>query len=226
MACAKFWPDWIISIDANQYSFSQDLHFGFLHHFCNGSKDSSGLQSPRFADMLKCILLNVPHIGICPTHWVLGDFNTLRPRQNGQWAISKCIFRNENVWISIKISLKFVPKGLINNNPALVHIVACCLDSTKLLFSQQWLVYWLIYASLVTSKPQHTNPTFIRIPTKDTNSSLTFPTLTMTKHIIYVVWYDCWDTCHIFINKIFKVKTFPDIGKKKIPLYWFNNVCP
>ena len=73
------------------------------------------------------------HIGICPTLWGLGDFSTLRPRQNGQWAISNCIFRNENVWISIKISLKFVPKGLINNNPALVHIVACCLDSTKLL---------------------------------------------------------------------------------------------
>ena len=32
----------------------------------------------------------------------------------------KCIFLNENVLISIKISLKFVPKGQINNIPALV----------------------------------------------------------------------------------------------------------
>ena len=32
---------------------------------------------------------------------------------------------NENVWILIKISLKFVPKGSINNNPALVQIMAC-----------------------------------------------------------------------------------------------------
>ena len=43
--------------------------------------------------------------------------NTLRPRQNGRHFpddISKCIFLNENVWISIKISLKFVPKGPIN----------------------------------------------------------------------------------------------------------------
>ena len=38
--------------------------------------------------------------------------------------IFKCIFLNENVWISIKISLKFVPKGLINNIPALVQIMA------------------------------------------------------------------------------------------------------
>ena len=50
-------------------------------------------------------------------------FNTLRPRQNGRHFpdyIFKCIFLNENVWISINISLKFVPKGLINNIPALV----------------------------------------------------------------------------------------------------------
>ena len=34
------------------------------------------------------------------------------------------IFFNENVWIWIKISLKFVPKGPINNIPALVQIMA------------------------------------------------------------------------------------------------------
>ena len=38
--------------------------------------------------------------------------------------IFKCIFWNENVWISIKISLNFVPKGPINNIPALVQIMA------------------------------------------------------------------------------------------------------
>ena len=53
--------------------------------------------------------------------------NTLRPRQNGcHFAddIFKCIFLNENVSIAIKISLKFVPKGPINNIPALVQIMA------------------------------------------------------------------------------------------------------
>ena len=34
------------------------------------------------------------------------------------------IFLNENVRLLIKISLKFVPKGPINNNPALVQIMA------------------------------------------------------------------------------------------------------
>ena len=49
--------------------------------------------------------------------------NTLRPRQNGRHFaddILKCIFLNENVWIPIEISLKFVPKGPIDNIPALV----------------------------------------------------------------------------------------------------------
>ena len=32
------------------------------------------------------------------------------------------IFVNENIWIPIKLSLKFVPKGSINNIPALVLI--------------------------------------------------------------------------------------------------------
>ena len=54
-------------------------------------------------------------------------FNTLRPRQNGRHFaddIFKRIFLNENVRISIKISLKFVPKGRIDNIPALVQIMA------------------------------------------------------------------------------------------------------
>ena len=53
--------------------------------------------------------------------------NTLRPRQQGRRFADdtfKLVFSNENVRISIKISLKFVPKGPINNNPALVQIMA------------------------------------------------------------------------------------------------------
>ena len=38
--------------------------------------------------------------------------------------IFKCIFFNENVWISITISMKFAPKGPINDIPALVQIMA------------------------------------------------------------------------------------------------------
>ena len=53
--------------------------------------------------------------------------NSLRPRLNRRPPsddIFKCIFLNENEWISPKISLKFVPKVRINNIPALVQIMA------------------------------------------------------------------------------------------------------
>ena len=62
-----------------------------------------------------------------PVIHCLNSLNTLRPRQNGRHFadnIFKCIFLNENAWIRIKISLKFVPQGPINNIPALVQIMA------------------------------------------------------------------------------------------------------
>ena len=71
-----------------------------------------------------------------PWYWLLfpacssfstTSINTLRPIQNGRHFaddIFKCISLNENVWISIEISLKFVCKGSINNIPALVQIMA------------------------------------------------------------------------------------------------------
>ena len=49
--------------------------------------------------------------------------NILRPRQNGHQFpdnIFKYIFFNENIWILIKISQKFIPRGPTNNVPALV----------------------------------------------------------------------------------------------------------
>ena len=52
-----------------------------------------------------------------------GPVNTLRPRRNAPHFADdtfKRMFLNENARISIKISLKFVPKGPINNIPALV----------------------------------------------------------------------------------------------------------
>ena len=52
--------------------------------------------------------------------------NSLRPRQNGHHFADdnfKRIFLNKNVWVSIEISLKFVPKGRINNILSLVQIM-------------------------------------------------------------------------------------------------------
>ena len=49
--------------------------------------------------------------------------NTLNPKQNGRHFLDdifKCIFLNENMWISIKISLEFVSEGPITNIPATI----------------------------------------------------------------------------------------------------------
>ena len=72
---------------------------------------------------------NSKPIDACNVIRLLFDYSvsTLRSRQNGRRFADdtfKRIFLNENIRISIKISLKFVPKGPINNIPALVQIMA------------------------------------------------------------------------------------------------------
>ena len=84
------------------------------------------------ANMILIGLL-VSQLGLHPT-WCISwrgqwfwEINSLRPRQNGRLFADdtfKRIFLNENIRISTKNSMKFVPKGLINNIPALVLIMA------------------------------------------------------------------------------------------------------
>ena len=73
--------------------------------------------------------------------------DTLRPTKNGHHFtddIFECIFLNENSWISIKISLKFVPKGPINNIPSLVQIMVWRRPGDKPL-SEQMMVNLLTH---------------------------------------------------------------------------------
>ena len=94
-----FWSDIIISRSFNKLHWEHTC--GYMQKICNSIVITLEL-------CLCCV-------------------NTLRPRQNGRHFpedIFKCIFLNENAWISIKISLKFVPKGPINKIPALVQIMA------------------------------------------------------------------------------------------------------
>ena len=84
--------------------------------------------------------------------------NSLRPRQNGRHFadnIFKCIFLNENIWILIKISLKFVPKGPINNIAALVQIMAWRRPGGKPL-SGPMMVSLLTH--ICVARPQWVNP--------------------------------------------------------------------
>ena len=101
----------IVSFEPRDRNFSQ-----FLIEIHTFSFEENAFEN-IFCKMASiCLCLN-------ELRWVKG----LMPKQNGRHFtddIFNCIFFNENVWIPIQISLKFVPKGPINNIPALVQIMA------------------------------------------------------------------------------------------------------
>ena len=117
-------------------------HWPFLMEFTGDrwNPSTKGQQRWKCSHSMKSRRLLMQHYS--KYRWDLGSFritpiadqirlvvliNTLRPRQNGRHFtddIFKCIFLYENVWIPIWISLKFGPKGPINNIPALVQIMA------------------------------------------------------------------------------------------------------
>ena len=85
------------------------------------------------------------------------NFNTLRPRQNGRRFaddIFKCIFLKENVWISLNISLKYIPKVPFNNIPTSVQIMAWCRPGDKPL-SEPMMVNLLTH--ICVTRPQWVN---------------------------------------------------------------------
>ena len=66
--------------------------------------------------------------------WLFVVLNTLRRRQNGRHSVDdifRCIVFNGNCYISITFSLKFVPKGQVNDISASVQIMAWCRPGEK-----------------------------------------------------------------------------------------------
>ena len=85
------------------------------------------------------------------THW---GGNKGTPFRHFADDIFKCIFLNGNIWIPIKISLKFVPKGPINNIPALAQILAWRRSGDKPL-SEPMMVSLLTH--ICVTRPQWVN---------------------------------------------------------------------
>ena len=105
-----------------------------------------------------------PHVPVYHKGWSKQghmNINTLRPRKNGRHFaddIFKRIFLNENVCILLKISLKFISKGPINNIPAMVQIMACRRPGDKPL-SEPMLVGSLTH--ICVTRPQWVNNVWI-----------------------------------------------------------------
>ena len=110
-------------------------------------------------------------------------FNTLKPRKNGRHFADdtfKRIFVNENVWILIEISLKFVPKGPINTIPALVQIMAwrrpgdkplsepmmVCLPTHICFTRPQWVKAWSSYHIHMKLWSVIVHPCLFKLPCK------------------------------------------------------------
>ena len=115
--------------------------------------------------VLRGIEMTINHIifhpfGACWYTYVC--INILRQRQDGRHFadyIFKCIFLNENVWILIKISLPFVPKGRVNNIPALIQIMAWRRQGDKPLF-EPMMVSLLMHKCI--TRPQWVNTLELR----------------------------------------------------------------
>ena len=91
-----------------------------ISNFGKNSVFADGLAPLGAKQFVSIIMTKLKYIG-------RDRVNTLGPRQNGCQSPDdtfKCIFLNENVRILIEISLKFVPKGPIDNKPALAQIMA------------------------------------------------------------------------------------------------------
>ena len=119
-------------------------------------RDINGVRSGGFFTQLSEVKTWINHGSHCWTTILVPSdvVNTLRPRQNGRRFADdtfKRIFLNENVRISIKISLKFVPKGPINNIPALVQIMAWRRSGDKPL-SEPMMVSLLMH--ICVTRPQ------------------------------------------------------------------------
>ena len=99
--------------------------------------------------------------GYCTAAWTLILEKVCKLIEAGtKWLpfrndIFKCIFLNENVWISIYISLKFVPSGWVDDIPALVGIMAWCWKGDKPL-SEPVTVSLLMH--ICVTRPQWVKP--------------------------------------------------------------------
>ena len=120
--------------------------------------EDTGVQFQVIGDNWICRSVTTSGPARCYHHsvhsWLQRTHNTLRPRQNGRHFpddIFKWIFLDENAWMSITISLKFVPKGPINNIPTLVQVFAWRWPGDKPL-SEPMMIYLLTHICVI--RPQ------------------------------------------------------------------------
>ena len=102
-----------------QCQWSNPEKYGQIDHMNLLSRIRQMRSSTRHAIYILWDILVVYTIQLYLGHRQLTDWGRHKMAAILQTALFKCIFFNENIRILIKISLKFVPKGPVNNIPAL-----------------------------------------------------------------------------------------------------------
>ena len=120
---------------------------------------------------------------MCSRSWEQFPSFKHMPWQNGRHFadnIFKCIFLKENVWLSIKISLRFVTEVRINNIPVLVQIMVWRRSGDMPLSG-----------SVMVSLPTHicvTRPQWIKHMCRDKMTVILHPTFSMSSSMLKL-WY-------------------------------------
>ena len=103
----------------NMWTKPQECHRKWPHHpvrYFRAQWDKIGSFKIN-SDLHICVECEILMVDIC---WWLNSTPPGQNRLHFSDDIFRCIFVNEKICILIKISLKFVPKGPIDNKPALV----------------------------------------------------------------------------------------------------------
>ena len=137
----------------NVYQISQNTAIApifIMNIVCNSWLTHWGLDLMSAILKLNLYLMKMSFINIQWKCFWADSVNPSKPGQNGQLItdIFKCIFLNENLCILIRISLQFVPEAPIDNNSALVPVMACHWTGDKPLPEPWCSVHRRIYAAI------------------------------------------------------------------------------
>ena len=147
--------------------------------------------------------------------------NTLGQWQNGRHLandIFKCIFLNGNLWIPIEISLKFVPRGPIDNIPALVQLMPWQYPRVKPL-SEPMMVS--LPTHICITRPQWVNKIVLRL-TQPVFSMCIF--LYFESYLFVVCLNSVWDVIKIILIELNWIELNRKLVIKDHPVAPFTNM--
>ena len=148
---------------------------------------------------------------------------TLRMRQNGHHFaddIIKCIFFIKNIWITIKISMKFIAKGPVGNNSTLVQIMAWHYLCQAIIWSNDGTVCWYINTALGL----YELPITLQVWVPYLYKTRTWSSLRLLIDVSSGHFVDCIKSDMIFFSVSLVTYDFVCAFADQITRYWYYNM--